>query len=270
VSVRPLAEAPAPAAGASAWRRARVRGGHLVEQPSPGEASPDRPNPRAEAAASASAGPWPSLDGAPVGQPVEPPDARGAVDEGVLVARARGGDLDAYELLVTRHEEIAYRVAYLVLRDAAAAEDATQEAFFKAYAALGRFRVGEPFRPWLLRIVTNQALSARRADRRRDEMQRRLQGTVAPAHESSPESVALGRERRATVLAALGELRPDEQLILQLRYFLELGEAEVAAALGCPRGTVKSRLHRAQARLRQLLVPLFPELAPTVGPVQDA
>ncbi len=83
--------------------------------------------------------------------------------------------------------------------------------------------------------------------------------------EPSPEVVALGRERRGAVLAGLEQLGADDRLVLHLRYFLDLAEAEVAAALGCPRGTVKSRLHRALARLRPLLATAFPELVGSAG-----
>jgi RNA polymerase sigma-70 factor (ECF subfamily) len=206
-----------------------------------------------------------------VGREPAPSDAESESarsEERGLLERAQRGDLAAYEAIVERYEQVAFRLAYLLLRDAAEAEDATQEAFVRAFGALSRFRLGEPFRPWLLRIVANQAISARRADRRRDALAQRLQSDALSSGEPSPESAALSRERRDAVLAALATLKQEDQLVLHLRYFLELGEAEVAAALSCARGTVKSRLHRAQARLRRALVPFFPELASPL-PEQD-
>jgi RNA polymerase sigma factor (sigma-70 family) len=205
-------------------------------------------------------------DGRAAPAPVGPAAAVGAApadepDDTDLLVRAQGGDLDAYEHLVARYEQPAYRLAYLLLRDAADAEDVTQEAFVRAHAALGRFRLGEPFRPWLLRIVANQAISARRAEQRRGALARRLEGEPWANPEPSPEAAALVREQRDAVLAALAELRPDDQIVLHLRYFLDLGEADLAATLGCARGTVKSRLHRAQTRLRAVLLPHFPELS---------
>ena len=179
-----------------------------------------------------------------------------------MIAGAQRGDLTAYEELVRRYEEVAFRVAYLIVHDAAEAEDAAQEGFVRAYGALDGFRVGEPFRPWLLRIVANQALSGRRAATRRGTLVDRYERETAGAVEPSPEAVALGHERRDVVLAGLAQLRPDDQQVLYLRYFLDLGEAEVAAALGCARGTVKSRLHRALERLRPVLARAFPELLP--------
>jgi RNA polymerase sigma-70 factor (ECF subfamily) len=167
--------------------------------------------------------------------------------------------LAAYEELVRRYEEIAFRVAYLVVRDAAEAEDIAQEAFVRAYGALDRFRVGEPFRPWLLRIVSNQAISGQRAAARRGALAERYGQAGASESSPSPEALALQRERRDAVLAGMAQLRRDDQLVLYLRYFLDLGEGETAAALGCARGTIKSRLHRALGRLRPLLARAFPE-----------
>jgi RNA polymerase sigma-70 factor (ECF subfamily) len=224
------------------------------QQPASAAVTPSAAGPPAAVEPSA------ALEAAPATQP----------EDTAVVARAQRGDLDAFEQLVARYEEPAYRLAYLLLRDAAEAEDVTQEAFVRAHAALGRFRLGEQIRPWLLRIVANQAISARRADRRRGHLARRLEGEPLRNVEPNPEAVALLREQRDAVLGALAQLRPDDQLVLHLRYFLELGEGELAATLGCARGTVKSRLHRAQARLRTVLAPLFPDLAAVAGPRLDA
>jgi RNA polymerase sigma factor (sigma-70 family) len=172
--------------------------------------------------------------------------------EDELVVRARRGDARAYEDLVREHQTIAYRLAYVVTRDAAEAEDVTQDAFVKAYRALGRFRPGAPFRPWLLSIVANEARNRRRSAGRRAELalraaEERRPGGAAP----SPEAALLDAERRAALLAAVEGLREEERLVVTLRFFLDLGEEETAAALGVPRGTVKSRLSRALGRLRE-------------------
>ena len=84
-------------------------------------------------------------------------------DEGDLVLHASRGDDVAFEELVRRYQELAFRTAYLITGDASQAEDAAQTGFIKAYRALGRFRVGEPFRPWLLTIVANEARNQRGA-----------------------------------------------------------------------------------------------------------
>ena len=165
-----------------------------------------------------------------------------------LVERARRGDDHAYGLLVARHQETAFRVAYLVTRDTDEAADAAQQGFIKAYRALGRFREGSPFRPWLLRIVTNEARNARRSAGARGRLAVRLgQGWESDV---SPEDAVLQAERRELVLGALERARDDDRVVVALRYFLDLGEAEMAAALDCPPGTVKSRLSRALGRIR--------------------
>jgi RNA polymerase sigma-70 factor (ECF subfamily) len=176
------------------------------------------------------------------------------VDEARLVERARQGDGSAYAALVQRYQEVAFRVAYVINGEAAEAEDAAQEAFVKAYFALPRFRAGAPFRPWLLQIVANEARNRRKAAGRREALALRA-AERGPSGEpaASPEEAALAAERRSELLAALARLREDDRAVVACRYFLELSEAEMAAVLGCARGTVKSRLSRALGRLRQAL-----------------
>ena len=92
------------------------------------------------------------------------------LEDAELVDLARDGDVRAYEELVSRYQGLAYRVAWLVARQAGEAEDAVQEAFVKAYYALPRFRPGAPFRPWLLRIVANEARNRVRSTRRQERL----------------------------------------------------------------------------------------------------
>ena len=170
-----------------------------------------------------------------------------------LVERARRGDVEAYAELVRRYQDVAFRTAYLLLGTTPEAEDAAQEAFARAYYALGRFRAGAPFRPWLLQIVANQARNRRKAAGRRPTVdlsvaEDRPSGDTA----LSPEEAALASERRSFVLAALGKLREEDRLVIAYRYFMQLSEGEMANALGVARGTVKSRLSRAIARLREI------------------
>jgi RNA polymerase sigma-70 factor, ECF subfamily len=170
-----------------------------------------------------------------------------------LVERARGGDGTAYATLVRDHEETAFRIAYVICGNAADAEEAAQEAFVKAYRALGRFRSGEPLRPWLLAIVANEARNRRRSAGRRAALALRAAGEGRPSGEaaSSPEAALLAGERRAQLLAAMGELPERDRTVIACRYLLDLSEAETAAALGVRLGTVKSRLSRALERLRK-------------------
>jgi RNA polymerase sigma-70 factor, ECF subfamily len=176
------------------------------------------------------------------------------LDDLALVERARNGDVNAYEALVQQYQELAFRLAYQVTGDAADAEDAAQEAFVNAYYALRRFRPGAPFRPWLCRIVANEARNRRASAQRRTALaQRALVAQSSGDSAQSPEDAAEATEFRSTVVAALRSLRADDRLILAYRLFFDFSEADMAQALDCPRGTVKSRLSRALRRLREAL-----------------
>jgi RNA polymerase sigma factor (sigma-70 family) len=179
----------------------------------------------------------------------------GPLDEGELVLRAQRGDADAFAELVRAHQEVAFRVAYLVAGSAAEAEDALQEGLVKAWRALGRFRRGAPLRPWLLQIVANEARNRRRSAGRRAALALRAQHELAVAAPgAAADAIALAADDRARLHAALDRLPDDGRLVLTCRYLLELSEEETAAALGVRRGTVKSRTARALDRLREAYV----------------
>jgi RNA polymerase sigma-70 factor (ECF subfamily) len=174
------------------------------------------------------------------------------LDEAQLVARAKRGDAAAYEELVRMHQHIAFRTACVITRDATDAEEVAQDAFVKAYRALGRFREGATFRPWLLQIVANEARNRRRSAGRRARLWLRaaaeeVSGDAAP----SPEAILVSEERRAELLDALSHLREEDRAVLSCRFLVGLSELETAAALGLRRGTVKSRTARALERLRE-------------------
>jgi RNA polymerase sigma factor (sigma-70 family) len=175
------------------------------------------------------------------------------LEDAELARRAREGDDDAYEELVKRYGPIAVRVAWLVTRDHDEAQDAAQEAFVKAYYALPRFRPDLPFRPWLLRIVANEARNRARSGRRRDRLALRAaavsDGDAAP----SPETAALAQEDREALVSALNRLAPRDREVIGYRFLLGLSEAETAEVLDVRLGTAKSRLSRAMAKLRQVL-----------------
>jgi RNA polymerase sigma-70 factor (ECF subfamily) len=170
-----------------------------------------------------------------------------------LIARSREGDGEAYGMLVARHQQVAFRTAYVVCGDAAEAQDAAQEAFLKAYAALPRFRAGAPFRPWLLRIVANEARNRRRSAGRRAHLVARVAATAGGADRHAAGVAVLAAARRDALTAALADLAPAHREILVLRYLLGLSEGECAAVLDCRPGTVKSRHARALDRLRAVL-----------------
>ncbi len=176
------------------------------------------------------------------------------LDDHELVARARDGDADAFGALVARHQQAAFRVAWLIVRDPGEAEDAVQEAFVKAWRAMPRFRADAPFRPWILRIVSNEARNRVRSTRRRDALTLR-EAAAAGAGDAapSPEAAALSRDEAETLTRALDRLPERDRMVIAYRWLLDLSEAETAEILGVRLGTVKSRLSRALRRLREEL-----------------
>ena len=152
------------------------------------------------------------------------------------------------------HQDIAFRVAYLLTGSAADAEDAAQAGFVKAWTALPRFRKGAPFRPWLLRIVANEAHNRRRSSSRQEALRLRSKAAHPPDDAApSPEGAALAQEQRGELLGAVRRLDDRDRDALTCRYFLELSEDETATVLDVRRGTVKSRTARALVRLRHEL-----------------
>ncbi len=183
--------------------------------------------------------------------------------EAALVARARAGDADAWEALIGHHQAPVFRLAYLILSDAADAEDVAQEAFVRAYLALGRFDADRPLRPWLLSIAANLARNRRRSlGRYWAAMQRAFRAEPRHYH-APPERTPASDARR--LREAVDRLRPGAREIIYLRYFLDLSEAEAAAALDIPAGTAKSRHSRALAQLRAVIAADYPDLREALG-----
>ena len=149
------------------------------------------------------------------------------------------------------HQDIAFRTAYLLTGSAADAEDAAQAGFVKAWTALPRFRRGAPFRPWLLRIVANEAHNRRRSAGRQEALRLRSRAALPPTTRPRLGGAALGHGS-VRLLAAVSRLDDRDRDALTCRY-LELSEDETAAALDVRRGTVKSRTARALVRLRREL-----------------
>jgi len=175
----------------------------------------------------------------------------GRPEDGELFERAQRGDSAAYEEIVHRYQQIAFRTAYVITGSAADAEDAAQDGFVKAYRALASFRPGAEPRPWLLRIVANEARNRVRSTGRRHQLELRLAEGFRPGGAApSPEAATVAAEDRQQLLSMVNALSEEDRLVIASRYFLELSGEETAAALGIPEGTVKSRLSRALARLR--------------------
>jgi RNA polymerase sigma-70 factor, ECF subfamily len=161
-----------------------------------------------------------------------------------LVRDAQRGSAEAFEVLFRRHWAGAYRAAWVVMRDAAAAEDVAQEAFIAAVRAIDRFDRRRPFAPWLHRIVVNRAIDAARSRALRREVD-----TAAEDAAADPAPEPLSDE----LTAALAELGPEHRAVVALRYLLDYTPGEIAALLDLPRGTVNSRLRRALDRLATML-----------------
>ena len=155
---------------------------------------------------------------------------------------AQDGSGTAMARLYSLHWRGAYRAAYLVVHDAAAAEDIAQDAFLAAVDALDRFDRRRPFRPWLHRIVVNRALDWAR----REALRRRVDGAES-VFEPLPPPEEIGGE----MIAALRELPAEQRAVVVLRHLLEYTPGEIAAMLDLPRGTVNSRLRRGLDRLRE-------------------
>lgn len=173
--------------------------------------------------------------------------------EADVISRVRSGDSEAFAALVRAHGPVATRVA--VLRGAGSdADDVVQEAFVKAYLALDGFRAGEPFRPWLLRIVVRECSNRRRGAGRRAEREGRAArlDLDAPAGHDPALRLEL-TERQRWLYDAVTGLPAGYRDVVVCRYLLELSEAETALTLQIAAGTVKSRLSRGLRALREEL-----------------
>lgn len=169
------------------------------------------------------------------------------LNETELVAEARNGSHTAFAELIRTHQNTALRVAFVITASAADAEDVVQDAFVKAWRALARFRAGAEFRPWLLRIVSNEAKNRVRSRWRRQIRENRF--ALPQLVMTSPDSETEEQETKRIVWEAVNQIAEDERQVVICRYLLGLSERETAAVLGIPAGTVKSRLARARARL---------------------
>jgi RNA polymerase sigma-70 factor (ECF subfamily) len=176
------------------------------------------------------------------------------MDEAELITHAQQGSTAAWERLVSTYQEPVFRMAYLFLGDPDEAEDIAQETFIRAYYALPRFESALPLRPWLLRIASNLAKNKLRS------IGRFFAALNRQLHE--PEKHQASTEDADLLWQAIRRLEIHQRQALYLRYFMDLSEDEMAQALNIAPGTVKSRLHRAQAALRKIIIQHYPELLP--------
>jgi RNA polymerase sigma factor (sigma-70 family) len=174
------------------------------------------------------------------------------VSDDDLARRARDGDRAAFGALVQRHQAAALRLATAVVGSTEEARDIVQEAFVKAYRGIDRYRGDAPVRPWLLRIVANEAKNWGRGSSRRTRREVR-HGSLAVVPPHTPEELAEVSDDVRRVAAALTTMRGADREVLAFRFVAGLSEAETAAAMGTSVGTVKSRTSRALTRLRAVL-----------------
>jgi RNA polymerase sigma-70 factor (ECF subfamily) len=191
---------------------------------------------------------------APPDPPARPPAEESPPDEAFLIARARQGDLSAFEEIVRRHQRRVYGVALRIVRSHDVADDVTQEAFVRAWQALSRFELGRPFGPWVRKIAANLAVNHVRSPRAREEGLPEgpsEQGATGPG----PLDLVLDEEARRVLDRAVAELPAEQRAVFVLRAVEEMSYDEIARALGLSPGTVMSRLFRARRRLLQAVAP---------------
>ncbi len=183
-----------------------------------------------------------------------------SMDEQALAAAAQQGDLGAFNQLVIHYQKLAYHVACRILSDADAAADATQDAFLRAFRAIGQYRGGS-FKAWSLRIVTNTCYDQLRAKQRRPtvSLEALMVSDLVPTpsfvdQAESPEAYAERQELSQAIQAGINTLPPDQRIALTLCDVAGMSYQEIAKATRVSLGTVKSRISRARAKLRNYLL----------------
>lgn len=176
--------------------------------------------------------------------------------DAALVARARSGDSDAFRVLVERHSRALFRLAFRMTGNQQDAEDVVQESFLRAFKQLGKFDQRASFGTWLYRIAANCSLDLVRARKRRPGESEEEVVLQLPAHEPSPERMALSGEVRERVMEAMGELSANERTAFVLRHFEGMRIEEVSRVLDCQPGAAKHSVFRAVQKLRRSLEPL--------------
>lgn len=181
--------------------------------------------------------------------------------DGELIARAQTADLDAFNILVKRHQNAVYSVALRYMRAPDLAEDVTQDAFLRAYRSIDTFHNndGVGLRSWLLRIASNRALDVLRARQRRpaESLDAAMDDEESSWSPEDPGETPLEFAERGDLAGhlewALGQISPDQRIVVVLSDIQGHSYDEIAEMIGVAPGTVKSRLHRARARLREIL-----------------
>lgn len=174
-------------------------------------------------------------------------DSDAAAIEAVLA-----GDRNAYETIVIAHQDAVFRLLYRIVKSQEEAEDLAQEAFLRAYSNLGKFDRSRPFRPWLLTIATNLALSRIRRQRQTEPLEDHEWRLTEP-EESSPPHRVEAEQRRSMLRRAIDRLPDTIRTLMHLHYEEELPIAEAARMTGKTEGAAKTALHRARELLKEIV-----------------
>lgn len=172
-----------------------------------------------------------------------------------LILQCQAGDTQAFEELFHRYRDDVFRFAFLVVHDAALAQDVTQEAFLKVFRSIHKFQFRSSFKSWLYRVAVNEAITLLRRRRIKEDLDPAPEAGRAvpadlPVRDWQPEEAALEQEMKWALRNAIHQLDPAHRSVIVLKYFHDFSDAEIAGVLKCPAGTVKSRLHRARELLR--------------------
>jgi len=179
-----------------------------------------------------------------------------------FVAKARGGDTDAFRVLVERHSRPLFRLAFRMTGNQQDAEDVVQDSFLRAYRQLGKFDERASFGTWLYRIAVNCSLDLVRSRKRRSEHMAPVDSEMEdpvlslPAQDPTPDRLAMSGEVRERVAEAMNELSASERTAFVLRHFEGMCIEDVSQVLGCQPGAAKHSVFRAVQKLRRALEPL--------------
>lgn len=176
------------------------------------------------------------------------------ISDAACVRRLQRGDVDAFEILVRRHEKAIFNLVYRMLGDYDDAAEISQEVFLSAYRAIGQFRGDANFSTWLYRIALNHATTRRKSTNSRQKRLVPLDGSeMIDEAQIGPSESLEKKELRERVQRALNELEPEDATVILLRDLQDIPYEDVARMLEIPVGTVKSRLHRARQALKARL-----------------
>jgi RNA polymerase sigma-70 factor, ECF subfamily len=172
------------------------------------------------------------------------------------IQQMKRGNIAGLELLVEKYQARAFRTAVLISRDAALAEDIVQSSFINAWRKIHQFDASKAFEPWFMKSVVNNALQALRKNQRFSSLDNEEENPIEEWLDEksiAPQEAVEAHEQREMIREALEKLSPEQRAVIVMRYYLEMGEAEMAETLNIPAGTIKWRLHEARRRLRGLL-----------------